>query len=199
MALCKPQQRGHHSSLCQAPPPAAASWWLLRRKTALQHRQLVGPLGWVPSGTKRGGEGREKRRELKWNTWIWVGNEFCSSLKLPRQILLPVSFSHNVFGQPREHVIQTPNNALHCSIRTLTSQCGFPWAPSLFDGGRDEQIFLDKCPWTTHGTPLLLLGLSLSFPCKSPPLLLTLAVSCSAFKAVYFCNEGNTFLFYQER
>lgn len=41
-----------------------------------------------------------------------------------------------------------------------------------------------------HAASLLLLGLSLSFPCKSPPLLLTPAVSCSAFKAMCFCNEG---------
>lgn len=130
-----PQQRGHHSSRCQAPPPAAASRWLLCRKTAPWHRQLVGPLGWVPSGTKekRGGEGmekrREKRRELKWNAWIWVGKWVLFLAEaVQADSLTCVHVTQCVWLAKRTagYVIQTPNNALHCSIGTLTSQHSFP-------------------------------------------------------------------------
>lgn len=116
---------------------------------------------WNKKEEGRGGKGMEKRgekrRELKWNTWIWVGKWVLFLTEAAQaDSLTCVHVTQCVWPAKRIDVIQTPNT-LHCSIRTLTSQHGFPWAPSLFDGGRDEQIFLDKCPWTIHVAPLLLL------------------------------------------
>lgn len=116
-------------------------------------------------------------------------NEFCSSLKLPRHILLPcVHVTRYVWPAKRTDMLS--KHQIMIFTAPLRHWHGFPWAPSLFDGGRDEQTFLDKYPWTIHVASLLLLGLSLSFPCKSPPLLLTPAVPCSVLKAMCFCNEG---------